>query len=224
MELARRHQVSHLLLASTSSVYGGNQKVPFREVEAADHPLSLYAATKKATEAMSHSYAHLWNIPTTAFRFFTVYGPWGRPDMAYFKFADAILKGRPIEVYNHGDMARDFTYVDDLIEGIVRLAGHPPAAGASLGDFDSLSPVAPWRCVNIGRGAPVGLMDFIGELESALGREAVKTLLPMQPGDSAVTFADSSLLEAITGYRPDTDLKEGVAAFVDWYREHYAAA
>jgi UDP-glucuronate 4-epimerase len=224
MELARRHQVSHLLLASTSSVYGGNQKVPFREVEAADHPLSLYAATKKATEAMSHSYAHLWNIPTTAFRFFTVYGPWGRPDMAYFKFADAILKGRPIEVFNHGDMARDFTYVDDLIEGIVRLAGQPPAVGASLGDFDSLSPVAPWRCVNIGLGAPVGLMDFIGELESALGREAVKTLLPMQPGDSAVTFADSSLLEAITGYRPDTDLKEGVAAFVAWYREHYAAA
>jgi len=222
MELAREHKVGHLLLASTSSVYGGNQTVPFREIDAADHPLSLYAATKKANEAMSHSYAHLWGIPTTAFRFFTVYGPWGRPDMAYFKFADAILKGRAIPVYNHGQMERDFTYVDDLVEGIVRLVDHPPVVGAPVSDIDSLSPVAPWRCVNIGRGAPVHLMDFIGEIEAALGRQATKDLLPMQPGDSAITFADSTLLQTLTGYRPSTDLRPGVESFVAWYRQHYA--
>ncbi|HEX6859854.1 MAG TPA: NAD-dependent epimerase/dehydratase family protein [Caulobacteraceae bacterium] len=223
LETARRCQVRHLLLASTSSVYGGNPSVPFHETDAADHPLSLYAATKKATEAMSHSYAHLWDIPTTAFRFFTVYGPWGRPDMAYFKFAEAILKDRPIPVYNHGDMDRDFTYVDDLIEGIVRLIDHPPVAGRPVGEMDSLSPVAPWRVVNIGRGAPIRLLDFIAEIERALGRKARMEMLPMQPGDSAITFADSALLEALTGYRPSTDLREGVEAFVAWYREHYRA-
>lgn len=221
LETARRCEVRHLLLASTSSVYGGNQSVPFRETEAADHPLSLYAATKKANEAMSHAYSHLWRIPTTAFRFFTVYGPWGRPDMAYFKFARAILDGRPIQVFNHGDMERDFTYVDDLVEGIVRLVDHPPVQGEAVGSCDSLSPVAPWRVVNIGRGAPVRLLDFIHEIETALGRPAQMEMLPMQPGDSAVTFADSTLLETLTGYRPATDLREGVGVFCDWYREHY---
>lgn len=221
LETARRCEVRHLLLASTSSVYGGNQTTPFRETDAADHPLSLYAATKKANEAMSHAYSHLWRIPTTAFRFFTVYGAWGRPDMAYFKFARSILEGRPIPVFNHGDMERDFTFVDDLVEGIVRLVDCPPVQGEPVGACDSLSPVAPWRVVNIGRGAPVRLMDFIHEIETALGKPAQMEMLPMQPGDSAITFADSTLLETLTGYRPSTDLAAGVRAFCDWYREHY---
>jgi UDP-glucuronate 4-epimerase len=216
MEAARELGVEHLLFASTSSVYGANAAVPFREADAADHPLTFYAATKKAGEAMTHAYAHLWNIPTTAFRFFTVYGPWGRPDMALFKFADAMLEGRPIEVYNEGRLERDFTYVDDLVEAIVRLMAAPPLRGEPVGAPDTLSPAAPWRVVNIGRGAPVKLMDFITVLERALGRKAVIAFAAMQPGDMQTTFACADLLEALTGYRPTTAPEVGVPAFCDW--------
>ncbi|MFO1014685.1 MAG: NAD-dependent epimerase/dehydratase family protein [Caulobacteraceae bacterium] len=221
MEAARTHAVKHLMLASTSSVYGASTRVPFRETDPTDQPLTLYAASKKATEAMTHSYAHLWGLPTTAFRFFTVYGPWGRPDMALFKFVDAIENARPIEVYGHGAMARDFTYGEDLVEAIVRLLDTPPKLGAPAGDFDSLSPVAPWRVVNIGGGAPVALMDFIAEIEKAMGREALKTYLPMQAGDMERTFADATLLKALTGYIPSTPVTVGVPAFVDWYRSTF---
>jgi UDP-glucuronate 4-epimerase len=223
MEMARTQKVGHLMLASTSSAYGANLKMPFAETDKADHPLTLYAATKKATEAMTHSYAHLWDIPTTAFRFFTVYGPWGRPDMAPSKFIKAILEGRPIDVYNYGQMSRDFTYIDDLVEGIVRLMAVKPVKGQPVsGAEDSLSPVAPWRLVNIGCGQPVQLLDFIAEIERALGRRAVQNLMPMQPGDVPATWASSDLLEALTGYRPLTPISVGVAALCDWYRERYA--
>jgi UDP-glucuronate 4-epimerase len=221
MEIARQVRPKHLLLASTSSVYGGNRKMPFREVDAADWPLTIYAATKKATEAMTHSYAHLWKIPTTAFRFFTVYGPWGRPDMALFKFVKAISTGEPIDVYGGGAMRRDFTYVDDLVEGIVRLMAAPPEEGKPVTSpevADSLSPVAPWRAVNIAGGQPVGLLDFIEVIEDALGQKALRNILPMQKGDVSETFADASLLKALTGYTPTTTVQEGVRSFVDWYR------
>lgn len=219
LEAARAVQPSHLLIASTSSVYGANAEMPYAEVHKADHPMSFYAATKKAGEAMAHSYAHLYGIPTTMFRFFTVYGPWGRPDMALFKFVRAILNGEPIDIYNHGEMRRDFTYVDDLVEGIVRLIGVPPAA--SVGAADSLSPVAPWRVVNVGNGAPVGLMDFVQAVEAALGMQAEKRFLPMQPGDVPATWADATLIEALTGPLPRTEIGEGVRRFVAWYRDFY---
>ncbi len=219
LEAARHARPAHLLMASTSSVYGANTAMPYAETHAADHPMSFYAATKKANEAMAHSYAHLYAIPTTMFRFFTVYGPWGRPDMALFKFVKAILAGEPIDIYNHGDMRRDFTYVDDLVEGISRLIDVPPATSA--GTIDSLSPVAPWRVVNIGNGAPVGLMDFVQAVETALGMPAQKRLLPMQPGDVPATWADASLIEALTGPLPRTDIRDGVRHFVDWYRSYY---
>lgn len=219
LEAARRFKPRHLLAASTSSVYGANTEMPFRETDRAVHPVSLYAATKGATELMGHSYSHLFGIPTTFFRFFTVYGPWGRPDMALFKFTRAILAGEPIEVYGEGKMSRDFTYVDDLIEGIVRLSEAVPQSAAAEGD--TLSPVAPFRVVNIGGGTPSGLMDYIAELERALGREATKTFLPMQDGDVTATFASADLLENITGYRPMTPISVGVPAFVDWYRAHH---
>jgi UDP-glucuronate 4-epimerase len=225
MEIARSREVGHFLLASTSSVYGANERMPFVETEPADHPLTLYAATKKATEAMAHSYSHLWRIPTTVFRFFSVYGPWGRPDMALFKFVEAILQGKAIDVYNNGVMERDFTYVDDLVEGISRLLVRPPQAGAPVTAApDSLSPVAPWRVVNIGRGEPVNLMDFIAEIESALGLEAEFNFMPMQPGDVRRTFADASLLHALTGYGPSTSVATGVRAFCDWYKEYHGVA
>ncbi len=222
MEAAKRHKVKHLMAASTSSVYGANTKMPFVETEMADHPLTFYAATKKATEQMTHSYSHLWDIPTTMFRFFTVYGPYGRPDMALFKFVDATINGRPIDVYNGGDMKRDFTYVTDLVEGIARLLATPPVKGQPVGDFDSLSPAAPWRVVNIGRGAPVNLMEYIHEMERSLGMKAEYNMMPMQMGDVPATFANVDLLKALTGYVPTTTVQEGVAAFVKWYREHYA--
>ena len=219
LEAARAMQPDHLLIASTSSVYGANAEMPYAEVHKADHPMSFYAATKKAGEGMAHSYAHLYGIPTTLFRFFTVYGPWGRPDMALFKFVRAILQGEPIDIYNHGEMRRDFTYVDDLVEGIVRLIGAPPAA--SVGAMDSLSPVAPWRVVNIGNGAPVGLMEFVQAVEAALGMQAEKRFLPMQPGDVPATWADAALIEALTGPLPRTEIGDGVRRFVAWYREFY---
>ncbi|ESW62176.1 MAG: UDP-glucuronate 5-epimerase [Rhodobacter sp. CACIA14H1] len=219
LEAARATRPAHLLIASTSSVYGANGAMPYAELHRADHPMSFYAATKKAGEAMAHSYAHLYCVPTTLFRFFTVYGPWGRPDMALFKFVKAILSDQAIDIYNYGDMRRDFTYVDDLVEGIVRLVGVPPLARA--GEADSLSPVAPHRIVNIGNGSPVGLMEFVRAIEAALGREARKTLLPMQPGDVPATWADATLIEALTGPLPRTDISEGVRRFVAWYRDYY---
>ena len=219
LEAARAAKPAHLLIASTSSVYGANDAMPYAEVDRADHPMSFYAATKKAAEAMAHSYAHLYALPTTMFRFFTVYGPWGRPDMALFKFTRAILAGEAIDIYNHGDMRRDFTYVDDLVEGILRLIALPPTE--RVGDRDSLSPVAPWRVVNIGNGAPVGLMEFVQAVEAAVGRPATRNFLPMQPGDVPATWADSTLIEALTGPLPRTDIRDGVRRFVDWYRNFY---
>lgn len=219
LEAARRFKPRHLLIASTSSVYGANVKTPFAETDRADHPLTFYAATKKAGEEMSHCYAHLHDLPTTLFRFFTVYGPWGRPDMAYFKFAEAAFEGRPIELYGEGRMARDFTFVDDLIEGIVRLVGLPPRTGRPAGDFDSLSPIAPWRVVNIAGGVPVGLVDYVDALEAAIGRPIERRLAPMQTGDVPSTHADPRLLEALTGYRPATPLADGMRAFADWFVE-----
>ncbi|MDO9640242.1 MAG: NAD-dependent epimerase/dehydratase family protein [Pseudotabrizicola sp.] len=217
LEAARAHPPKHLLMASTSSAYGANTRMPYAETDRATHPMSFYAATKIATEAMAHSYAHLFGLPVTMFRFFTVYGPWGRPDMALFKFTKAILNGDPIDVYNHGDMQRDFTYVDDLIEGITRLITAVPGT-TPAGPMDSLSPVAPFRVVNIGNGAPEQLTGFIKAIEAATGRTARQTLLPMQPGDVPATWADASLIDALVGPLPRTHLHDGVARFVDWYR------
>ncbi len=211
----------HLLAASTSSVYGANTDMPFAESQRTQTPVSLYAATKGATELIGHSYAHLFGIPSTFFRFFTVYGPWGRPDMAPIKFARAILSGEPIDVYNNGDMVRDFTFVDDLVAAILDLIDAVPEKDAVPGD--SLSPVAPFRAVNIGGGNPVKLGDFIDALERAIGRPAIRNLLPMQPGDMHRTYADIALLEALTGKRTPTPLDTGIARFVDWYRGYNAA-
>ena len=227
LEAARVAKVRHLLFASTSSVYGGNTRLPFREADPTHTPMSLYAATKKAGEAMSHSYAHLWDIPTTCFRFFTVYGPWGRPDMALSRFVVAIEQGEPIEIYGEGRMERDFTYVDDLVEAVTRLMAQAPVTGKPVtvdGVTDSLSPVAPWRVVNIAGGQPVGLLDFVDSIERQLGKAAVRKLLPMQKGDVAETHADAGLLRALTGYVPATAVDVGVKAFVEWYREEYPAA
>ena len=223
MEIARTHQVDHLLMASTSSVYGGNSKMPYAETDKADMPLTIYAATKKATEAMGHSYAHLWNIPTTMFRFFTVYGPWGRPDMALYKFVDAILGGRPIDVYNHGEMFRDFTYVEDLVQGIRLLIDAAPIRPEDgiVPEGDSLSPVAPFRIVNIGNSNSERLLDFVEAIEDALGLKASRNYMEMQKGDVPATWADASLLQRLTGYRPETDMRDGVKKFVAWYRDYY---
>lgn len=224
MECARELAVEHLLMASTSSVYGANEAMPFTEREKADTPLTLYAATKKATEAMGHSYAHLWNLPTTMFRFFTVYGPWGRPDMALFKFTKGILEGEPIDLYNHGEMWRDFTYVADLVRGIRLLVDAPPqrpASAADIPEWDSLSPAAPFRVVNIGNSDKIRLEDFVAAIEAECGRQAIRNYLPMQKGDVPATWADASLLEHLTGYRPQTGVREGICAFVAWYRDFY---
>ncbi|VTZ27089.1 UDP-glucuronate 5'-epimerase [Methylocella tundrae] len=225
LELMRQSPPRHALMASTSSVYGANASIPFRETDRTDHPLTLYAASKKANEEMAHAYAHLFKIPVTMLRFFTVYGPWGRPDMALFKFAAALFEGRPIDVYNHGKMKRDFTYIDDLVEAMVRLLAHsPPAVDARLSPtpgIDSLSPVAPWRVVNIGAQSPVGLMDFIAAIEAATGLRATCNFLEMQQGDVPLTFADTELLFQLTGYRPTTPLADGVEAFIAWYRAYF---
>lgn len=220
LEAARRFRPQHLLAASTSSAYGANLEMPFRETDRSVHPLTFYAATKAATELMGHSYSHLFDIPTTFFRFFTVYGPWGRPDMALFKFTKNILADQPIDVFGEGQMSRDFTYIDDLVEGIVRLADTAPGR-EPVGPSDTLSPVAPYRLVNIGGGLPSSLMDYIRELETALGREAQKNFLPMQDGDVRATFAAADLLHALTGFKPSTPISVGVPAFVEWYRGHY---
>ena len=224
MEAARRHEVQHLLMASTSSVYGANTHMPYAETHKADSPMTIYAATKKATEAMGHSYAHLWNLPTTMFRFFTVYGPWGRPDMALFKFVDAILDGRPIDIYNHGDMFRDFTYVGDLVRGIrllIDAAPVRPYTADDIPDWDSLSPVAPYRVVNIGNSDKVRLVDFVDAIEAELGVDAKRNYMEMQKGDVPATWADARLLQELTGYAPKTDIRDGIAEFVSWFREYY---
>ena len=224
LELTRQRPVKHMMLASTSSVYGANTKMPFQENDRADHQLTLYAATKKATELMGHSHAHNWGIPVTAFRFFSVYGTWGRPDMALFKFTKGIVEGTPIDIYNHGKMDRDFTYIDDLVEGIYRLTACVPvrpADGEAVAASDSLSPVAPFRIVNIGRGAPSGLLNFIEEIEQCLGKKAIRNYMPMQQGDVASTFADTALLEKLTNFKPTIPVPAGVKAFVDWYKDYY---
>lgn len=223
MEAARAAEVKHLMMASTSSVYGANEEMPFTETQKADTPLTIYAATKKATEAMGHSYASIYGMPTTMFRFFTVYGPWGRPDMALFKFAKGILEGTPIDIYNNGDMWRDFTYVSDLVRGIRKLIDAVPGGIETAVEDDSLSPAAPFRVVNIGNSDKVRLMDFIEAIEEEIGRKAIRNYMPMQTGDVPATWADTSVLQQLTGYKPHTPFREGVADFVRWYREYYNA-
>lgn len=229
LEIAKALKPRHLLLASTSSVYGANETLPFDEQQKTDWPLTLYAATKKANEAMSHAWAHIHGLPTTVFRFFTVYGPWGRPDMALFKFTRGILEGTPIEIYNHGHMWRDFTYVDDLVRAIhLLIDAVPPAPDARQPEQgwqpvegDTLSPAAPWRVVNIGNSDKVRLLDFVEAIEAEVGRAAQRRYLPMQTGDVPATWADCTLLQRLTGYRPQTPFREGVARFVRWYRDYY---
>jgi UDP-glucuronate 4-epimerase len=218
LETCRHHHVKHLVYASSSSVYGANTKMPFSVRDSVDHPVSLYAATKKSNELMAHAYSHLFGLPTTGLRFFTVYGPWGRPDMALFLFTKAILENRPIDVFNHGDMRRDFTYIDDIVEGVVRVADRVPSPASR--EHPGISS-APYRVYNIGNSDPVSLMDMIGILEKALGRVAKKNLLPMQSGDVAATFADVEELAQDTGFRPKTSLEDGVLAFVQWYRDYF---
>ncbi len=225
LEGARRRKAGHLVYASTSSIYGLNTSMPFREEQNTDHPVSLYAATKKANEAMAHSYAHLFRIPCTGLRFFTVYGPWGRPDMALFKFTKSILADEPIPVFNEGRMVRDFTYVDDIVEGVVRVVDRPAAPDPSWsGDRPgAATSSAPWRIFNIGNNQAVELMTYIRALEAALGRKAKLELLPMQQGDVAATEADTAALERETGFRPHTSVEDGVRRFVAWYRDFYKA-
>ena len=223
LEGCRHHGVGHLVYASSSSVYGLNANVPFKEDSSIAHPVSLYAATKKGNELMAHVYSHLFGIPTTGLRFFTVYGPWGRPDMSPHLFTEAILEGRPIKVFNHGDMLRDFTYIDDIIEGVVRVIHHVPEPDGTwrAEEPNPASSCAPYRVYNIGNSSPVRLLDFIEALEKACGREAVKEYLPMQPGDVYQTNADVTRLERDMGYKPSMPLEEGVRRFVEWYKEYY---
>ncbi len=226
LECSRQAGVEHLIYASTSSVYGANAAMPFTEGDGVAHPMSLYAATKRANEVMAHSYSHLFKLPTTGLRFFTVYGPWGRPDMALFKFTKAILEDRPIDVYNNGDMQRDFTYIDDIVEGVIRLLDHTATPD---GDWrpdvrhpdPGTSGIAPFRVYNIGRGKPVQLMEYVRTLEAKLGRTARLNLMPMQAGDVSATYADTTALQQAVGYAPSTSVEEGVGRFVDWYLEYY---
>jgi UDP-glucuronate 4-epimerase len=215
LEGCRHGSVEHLVYASSSSVYGGNAKLPFAEGDSVDHPISLYAATKKANELMAHTYSHLFNVPTTGLRFFTVYGPWGRPDMALFLFTKAILEGRAIDVFNQGKMVRDFTFIDDIVEGVLRVLDKPAPPVSGAGE-------PPYRVFNIGNNQPTQLMSYIEALEKALGRVAVKNYLPMQPGDVPATFADTDALNQWVGFKPDTSVELGVQRFVDWYRNYYA--
>lgn len=226
LEGCRHHKIQHLVYASSSSVYGLNRKTPFSTSDSVDHPVSLYAATKKSNELMAHTYSHLYGIPTTGLRFFTVYGPWGRPDMALFKFTKAMINGEAIDVYNNGDMMRDFTYIDDIVEGIIRIKDTipQPAAGWTVETGTPATSSAPYRVYNIGHGSPVKLMDYIKALESALGVEAQKNMLPMQPGDVYVTYAKTDDLFKTTGYRPKVGVEQGVKAFVDWYKYYYLIA
>ncbi len=223
LEGCRHAAIGHLVFASSSSVYGSNTRLPFSESDSVDHPVSLYAATKKANELMAHSYAHLFGLPCTGLRFFTVYGPWGRPDMALFKFTKAILAGEPMQVFNHGRMVRDFTYIDDIVEGVVRVIDHPaaPDPGWNSAAPGPATSDAPYRLYNIGNSQPVELMRYIQALESCLGKTAVIEMLPMQPGDVPATQADVSRLETDLGFHPGTAVEEGIRRFVDWYRKYY---
>lgn len=225
LEGCRHHGIKHLVYASSSSVYGLNRKTPFSTSDSVDHPVSLYAATKKSNELMAHTYSHLYGIPTTGLRFFTVYGPWGRPDMALFKFTKAILNGEAIDVYNYGDMQRDFTYIDDIVEGIIRVKDVIPNVDTdwSVETGTAATSSAPYRVYNIGHGSPVRLLDFIKALESALGVEAKKNMLPMQPGDVYVTYADTDDLFSATQYQPNIGVEQGVTNFVRWYKDFYSA-
>lgn len=223
LEGCRHNDIAHLVYASSSSVYGGNAQMPFSESHSVDHPVSLYAATKKSNELMAHTYSHLYGLPVTGLRFFTVYGPWGRPDMALFKFADAMRAGRHIDVYNHGKMIRDFTYIDDIVEGVVRVLDKPATVNL---DFDPLRPdaataTAPFRLFNIGNGKPTPLMDYIAALERALGLTASMNMMEMQPGDVPATSADTSALRDWVGFAPDTDIDDGVARFAEWYLNYF---
>ena len=223
LEGCRHSDVAHLVYASSSSVYGGNTQMPFSEHNSVDHPVSLYAATKKANELMAHTYSHLYDLPTTGLRFFTVYGPWGRPDMALFLFADAIRNGRPIDVFNQGAMVRDFTFIDDIVEGVIRVLDKTATPNPN---FDPMNPdpgssTAPFRVFNIGNGNPTSLMDYIGALEDALGMTAEKNMMPMQPGDVPATSADTSELREWVGFAPNTNVRAGVQRFVDWYVGYY---
>ncbi len=220
LEGCRHSKVGHLVFASSSSVYGQNRKVPFATEDRVDHPVSLYAATKKANELMAHSYSHLYDLPVTGLRFFTVYGPWGRPDMAYFKFVKAIAQGKPIDVYNHGQMKRDFTYIDDVVEGIVRVMNKPQQR-LSAEAAQNAPTAAPYKIYNIGNHSPVTLMDFITTIEQAMGKKAEKNMMPMQPGDVPATYADVQDLMNDVGFKPDTPLSVGIQKFVEWYRGYY---
>jgi len=223
LETCRRHPPQHLVYASSSSVYGSNAKLPWAETDNVDHPLSLYAATKKSNELMAHTYSHLFGLPTTGLRYFTVYGPWGRPDMSPILFARAIMEGNPIQVFNHGDMQRDFTYIDDVVEATLGVLGKPatpnPEFDAAVPDPASSS--APWRIYNVGNRRPVALLDYIGALENALGRKAAKEMRPMQPGDVQATCADTAAVQAIAGFAPSTPLEQGLERFADWFRRYY---
>ena len=223
LEGCRSQEIDHLVYASSSSVYGTNTQIPFSTDHNVDHPISLYAATKKSNELMAHTYSHLFGLPTTGLRFFTVYGPWGRPDMAYFLFTDAILQGKPIKIFNHGKMSRDFTYIDDIVEGLMRVIEKPPVANKNWNGAkpDPSSSKAPYRIYNIGNNKPVKLMDFIGAIENALGVEAQKQMLPLQPGDVETTYADVSNLIRDFDYHPQTSIQEGINQFVDWYKAYY---
>lgn len=221
LEGCRHNAVQHLVYASSSSVYGGNTVMPFSEHHNVDHPISLYAATKKANELMAHTYSHLFGLPTTGLRFFTVYGPWGRPDMALFLFTKAILSGQPIDVFNNGNMVRDFTYIDDIVEGVIRVADKSATPASDAGNCDAATSTAPYRVLNIGNNQPTQLMDYITALESALGLTAQKNYLPMQPGDVPATSANTDELEAWVGFKPNTPVTVGVARFADWYRNFY---
>ena len=223
LEGCRHAQVGHLVYASSSSVYGGNTAMPFSEHHNIDHPVSLYAATKKANELMAHTYSHLYGLPVTGLRFFTVYGPWGRPDMSLFLFTKAILEGQPIDVFNHGDMQRDFTYVDDIVEGVVRVLDRVPAPDPAADLSDPALSTAPYRLYNIGNHSPVQLGEFIAMIERAVGKPAQKRMLPMQPGDVYATYADVEDLQRDVGFTPATPLEEGVKRFVAWYRSYHGA-
>lgn len=223
LEACRHNPICHLIFASSSSVYGGNKLAPFSTDHNVDHPVSLYAATKKSNELMAHTYSHLYGIPTTGLRFFTVYGPWGRPDMAYFSFTKSIIEGKPIRVFNHGKMERDFTYIDDIVLGIVKLINRPPMPNPNWDErVDSISTsFAPYKIYNIGNNEPVSLMRFIGVLEGLIGKKAEKIFMDMQPGDVLRTYADVTDLERDIGFRPSTSIEEGLARFVDWFRSYY---
>jgi len=221
IEVANKVKVKHLIIASSSSVYGANKNIPYREVDKTQTQLSVYAATKKSTESIAHSYSNIWRLPITMLRFFTVYGPWGRPDMALFKFTKGIIEGKPIDIYNKGEMYRDFTYIDDIVKGIIGLSSVPPKKEINIDKDDSLSSVAPFRIVNIGNSNQVKLLDFVETIESYLGKKAICNYMPMQQGDVSATWANTDLLKKLTGYAPKTDIKEGVRKFIDWYFSYY---